>query len=549
MTQYHELFKSDTDKNCFVHDPNKVTTTSMTYPHSKDYNYNSYIEFINFDEECEHDIATGNGFIIGPSTKIKKDLVADDGIYSSKFGQTLADVNPFINRYRCDCREEDGLKGRLNAGLKCPKCGKVCRFVDDNFSYFGWMKLLDEFVVIHPAFYKKIEAFLGKGVGKPLKNKKKRCKIENILDVADAEQKHLTDQENDTKLKDEPFFGIGMLEFHRRFDEIMDYYLKKKPNQKKKEYYTEIYENREKIFIHSIPVFSALLRPYVINNKSEMTFERTNGIYTAINKHVTFVNRNKTNIEKDPYIKNQHLYKIQLKFMELVDEITEILSGKKGDFRCLLGGRYNFSSRNVIVQNPDLRIDEITLPIIGLTILLEQRIKNILCRMYNMTPTEAHSIWYKACIEPNPKISAIVQSIIDDCKAKGMPGLCVLINRNPTITYGGILQMFCIGFTDTYTMAVPLQILKGLNADFDGDVLNILLPINQTFMRLAWEKFNPRNAMYISRNDGYFNPDVSMQRDTLINANTLARCGREYYTPEEIQHLNELFEKKSQIVN
>ena len=58
--------------------------------------------------------------------------------------------------------------------------------------------------------------------------------------------------------------------------------------------------------------------------------------------------------------------------------------------------------------------------------------------------------------------------------------------------------------------------------------------MNQTFIRLAWEKFNPRNAMYISRDNGYFNANASMQRDTLINANTLARLGRENYTQEEI---------------
>ena len=109
------------------------------------------------------------------------------------------------------------------------------------------------------------------------------------------------------------------------------------------------------------------------------------------------------------------------------------MSGKKGDFRCLLGGRYNFSSRNVIVQNPDLRIDEVTLPAVGLTIMLEQRIKNILCRMYNMTLTEANDIWYKATIEPNKKVNAIIQSIIDDFKNKGMRGIPVIINRNPTI--------------------------------------------------------------------------------------------------------------------
>jgi hypothetical protein len=84
---------------------------------------------------------------------------------------------------------------------------------------------------------------------------------------------------------------------------------------------------------------------------------------------------------------------------------------------------------------------------------------------------------------------------------------------------------------------------------FDGDVLNILLPINQTFAKLAWEKFNPRNAMYISRNDGYFNTDVSMQRDTLINANTLARLGRDTYSAEEQTNFNRLIALKKEMTS
>ena len=84
---------------------------------------------------------------------------------------------------------------------------------------------------------------------------------------------------------------------------------------------------------------------------------------------------------------------------------------------------------------------------------------------------------------------------------------------------------------------------------FDGDVLNILLPINKTFIKLAWEKFNPRNSMYISRNDGYFNSDVSMQRDTLINANTLSRLGRSYYTQEEVSNFDRLMKKKEELIH
>ena len=52
--------------------------------------------------------------------------------------------------------------------------------------------------------------------------------------------------------------------------------------------------------------------------------------------------------------------------------------------------------------------------------------------------------------------------------------------------------------------------------------------MNQTFIRLAWEKFNPRNAMYISRDNGYF------------NANTLARLGRENYTQEDLNKFDRI---------
>lgn len=520
---------------------NNMVTTSHTYPHSPDYTYTSRIAIINLDEECERDIAESNGFIVEPSGRnIKKDIRAENGIYSPKFGQTLADATPFIDRYKCRCKDGKGLRGRINAGLRCPICGHLCEFVDDNFSYFGWIKL-KEHCIIHPSVYKKLESFMGKGI--PIQGQK-RTKIENILDITDN-QAPLTGKMKMKKAKEEPFFGIGMINFVERFDEIMDFYLKSRPN--KKIYYDDIYSIRDRVFTHSIPVFTTLLRPFDISD-GNMVYEPCNAIYSMMNKLATMINKNATKIQREPKVKNQQLFNLQTKFMELYGELENILSGKKGDFRCLLGGRYNFSSRNVIVQDPSLRIDQVTLPIVGLTILFEQRIKNILMRMYNMTPTEANDIWYKATIEPNKRINMIVQSIIDDYKNKGLPGVPVIINRNPTIAYGGILQMFCVGFTNSYTMAVPLQCLKFLAADFDGDVLNILLPINQTFTRLAWEKFNPRNCMYIDRNNGQFNVDACMSRDTLINANGLSRLGRDTYSNEEQNNWNRLMELKKSVV-
>lgn len=68
---------------------------------------------------------------------------------------------------------------------------------------------------------------------------------------------------------------------------------------------------------------------------------------------------------------------------------------------------------------------------------------------------------------------------------------------------------------------------------FDGDVLNILVLVNQAFIEACYYTFNPRNAMYISRNNGLFNGSVCVQRDSIINANTLLNLGRKYIDNDE----------------
>ena len=80
-----------------------------------------------------------------------------------------------------------------------------------------------------------------------------------------------------------------------------------------------------------------------------------------------------------------------------------------------------------------------------------------------MSYSDAYDFWYKACIVENDTIKDIINSLIRNHKTgRGIP---VLINRNPTINYSSILQMFCTKMTSGYTMGIPLQILKGLGAD------------------------------------------------------------------------------------
>ena len=64
--------------------------------------------------------------------------------------------------------------------------------------------------------------------------------------------------------------------------------------------------------------------------------------------------------------------------------------------------------------------------------------------------------------------------------------------------------------------------------------VNIMLIINKDFQTAAEYVFNPRNSMYISKNDGMFNNSYNHKRDTIINMNTFVQLGRENYSQEQL---------------
>ncbi len=498
---------------------------NLSYPMSSEYEYITKMVKLDLDAERISDIINNNGFIVKSAQGIKKDLRSEDSIFSSKFGQTLKDVNPFGNRYKCECGY---LTQTINEGMKCPRCGKKVKFVDDNYEYFGWC-VLNDYYVIHPNLYKYIEFIIGKDLPEIIQ-------YHRDIDINGNEKSF----EDTAKPDSNPWCKIGMSGFREHFDEIMQYYISKKP--KKQEYYDDLMANRDKIFTQSIPVYTVLLRPYDEDGDS-FFHEKANTYYNMINKLVHNINESKSTLHDREKLIESYLCDIQLKYNELYKHIEEILAGKKGVVRALFGGRYNFTARSVITADPSLRVDQIKLSYKCLVELLEQSIISILRKSYNMNYNDAYAFWYKSQIQRNETVAKIIESII-----KSHPnGIPVIINRNPTINYGSILAMYCVGMVDSYTMSVPLRILPPLAADFDGDTLNILYIISKSFEERAMQIFNPRNAMQISRNDGNFNNEVNHQRDILIVSNTFIYLGRNFYTPDEINAIKAIQERWSDI--
>lgn len=475
------------------------------------YQYETRLKVIDFDKECENDIIRGTGFIISKKQDIKKDVRSEDSIFSSKYGLQIDDMTPFGDVYKCKCGRT---MMKVNNGLLCPICHTKVRYVANDFSITGWIKVKEPYFVIHPNIFKKLVVFIGK---------------KNLDSIINFDCK--IDEDGFTVKKDpvkrNPFIGIGFMEFRDRFDEIMEFFRNKhKSNQNKLEYYDDIMKNRDVIFTHSLPVYTSQLRPFSIK-KNRFNFEGNNALYNVIAGLAAKINKSKIFSRGRNKPTNQIIYDIQMKYMEIYADLEKIISQKKGYVRALNGGRYNFTARNVIIPDPDLGIDEIILPYATLIELMSLLIINILSKTYS--PAESYRIWDEARIEYNPMIADLIQSIIDS-QYEG-----IVLNRNPSITTSSIIQLHVVEVSknDTYSCRIPHEILKSMGADFDGDTLNIMLIINDSFLENAAKLFNPRLSMQISYNDGCFNSNMSLQTDTMICLNSFTQLGIDSITPEE----------------
>ena len=378
------------------------------YPNNSKYYYTTEIEIIDLDKERMNDIGLGKCIKIDKPQGVKKDIKEPNSIYSPLFGPTFDDISSYGNRYSCACGET---RSQQNEGTICPICGKPVTYKGDDFKIFGWI-ILDDDVVIHQGLYPMIEFFIG------------RRYLNNMIDVKDDKD------ENGFSLvvdhgKDEPFADCGMLGFYQHFDEIMEFYRKKNPL--KEEYYQFIMKHRDKVFTHSIPVYTTLLRPYQLKD-GVFAFQDTNENFNIM-AMLGYLLNNKLSIKgrKSKKTRNQLLYDMQYNLNEVYKEVIKIMSSKKGVIRNLYGGRCNFTCRSVIVQNWKLRTDQITLPYHALVRLLEQSIINILHRSYGMSMHQARMVWDKANDNYDKRVHKIINYIIE-AHPEGIP---VLINRNP----------------------------------------------------------------------------------------------------------------------
>ena len=81
----------------------KTGNITLSYPRSDEFEITTRLAILDFDEERKKDLMKNKGFVVSDFKGIKKDLKDPNSIFSSKYGQTLKDLNPYADRYKCEC--------------------------------------------------------------------------------------------------------------------------------------------------------------------------------------------------------------------------------------------------------------------------------------------------------------------------------------------------------------------------------------------------------------------------------------------------------------
>ena len=66
------------------------------------------------------------------------------------------------------------------------------------------------------------------------------------------------------------------------------------------------------------------------------------------------------------------------------------------------------------------------------------------------------------------------------------------------------------------TLTIPISIITPMNADFDGDLLNVFRIIGSDLQKRFEKNSNPRYNLFVSRLDGKANKEVAPSKDILV---------------------------------
>ena len=428
----------------------------------------------------------------------KKKKFTENGIFSERiFGR--GDASSTVYECKCGARQGSFLSREI-----CPICHSPVENKGSSIEVKGWIDL-GKYYIIKPFFYRQMENIVTKKALEGICQYDPRLTVDGIVEKSNGYQ------------------NVGLTYFREHFEEILKSLYENSKKDKADEAYNLImkYHKKGQVWVNKHPVYSSVLRPAILIDKN-FSYAEENKFFCQIIKNIGILN-DKSDIERTKLADEPLLWEVQEKCNLIYETVINSLSGKTGLIRLrLLGNRVNFSARTVIVPNGiGRKINQIEYPYLAAVELFKYEIINILSKKYNSFK-EAIQRWYESTLH----FSREVYDVLVELKNKTVLGLKMILNRNPTIELGSILETEIAEIKRDYddlTLGVHNFILAFIAGDYDGDVLTTISLKDNSFKRWMFP-FDPNNLL-ISNDNGLFNRKFSFSKDYKFGAELLLSKG------------------------
>lgn len=484
-----------------------------------------------FDEEFKNDIANGKAVIIdNPESFRKKNEKNEHGLQSPFFGADYNNNEEYNARFSCACGKMIGSM-YADGYTVCPECGTLITKNETDLKKFGWV-FFHGYKILTPIYYEKLKKLLGTIDGKSY--------LDMILTIKNKkyDEEHTAEEAEMMVKYNFPYVGLGMTWLKDHIGDILEWYNKKKGGKrggKMSDLFDELYQDQYKMFCGALPIYSSAMRSEMPGEKEVKNYRmKINTCYQAIIRCANDINNianapkpdmteltynlDKTNLETI----NILLKKIQENAAEVFAEEYGIIEGKKGIIQSkLIGGRHDFSGRSIIVPGArPLRAEEIEIPYVTFINLFRFEIINMYIKLYDVSVEEANHVVNKAANTFDENIYKIMTILLEEHKYDH--SLSVIISRNPCInmgSHGSFNIVYIKPNIDDKTVTLNTRVLTNMNADFDGDQINIYRPfgasIEYIFRQLS------SIYLYIDTRTGKVNKGMLPRKDEIAIINEL----------------------------
>lgn len=252
------------------------------------------------------------------------------------------------------------------------------------------------------------------------------------------------------------------------------------------------------LFVDKVPVIPPDLRPAILSEDGNWMIDGLNDMYIAVIRRAA-----QTRSSGSGPLKDLLNYALQNAVTEHDNYVRTKIGKKQGIIRNqMLGKRIDFSGRAVITPGPDLKINEIGLPLrlaVGLfepfilhRLMYSGRIdKDRLSKgVEKFTGTELSVDGVrrimKAIIE-NDTIPEDLYELFFEATESSMVGRVVVVKRDPVLHAQSYIAYFPVLHRGNTMLMSTLQV-GAHNADFDGDTMAVYHPLTDESQQEAREK-------------------------------------------------------------